>query len=192
MLRTNLATRPFYNERGVYLAIAVVAAFVAALTMFNASRLVTLSRQNRALVERTDQTQRRVDERRAAAERLQAGLGPQQLAAVSSSARQANQIIERRLFSWTELLNQFEATLPDEVRITTVRPKAGQPGPMTLTIGVVGRGVEDVDAFMDALERTGAFADTLSVEEGTNEEGALVAVIETRYLQGGAGPEARP
>ena len=38
---------------------------------------------------------------------------------VSVDARQANDLIERRTFSWTELFNRFEHTLPDDVRITT-------------------------------------------------------------------------
>ena len=32
------------------------------------------------------------------------------LASVAESAREANAVIDRRTFSWTELLNQFQAT----------------------------------------------------------------------------------
>ena len=40
-----------------------------------------------------------------------------------SRRRQANELIDRRTFSWTELFNPFEATLPPDVRITSVRPR---------------------------------------------------------------------
>ena len=46
MLRTNLSTRPFYNERAVHAAIGAAALVVLALTVVNVSRIVTLSRQN--------------------------------------------------------------------------------------------------------------------------------------------------
>ena len=43
MLRGNLATRPFYNERIVTLLLALVAAVVLALTVTNVTRLLQLS-----------------------------------------------------------------------------------------------------------------------------------------------------
>jgi hypothetical protein len=49
MLRGNLATRPFYNERVVGLLLALVAVIAVALTMFNASRLLQLSSRRSAL-----------------------------------------------------------------------------------------------------------------------------------------------
>ena len=39
MLRTNLSTRPFYNERAVQLLLALAALLVVVLTAFNAIRI---------------------------------------------------------------------------------------------------------------------------------------------------------
>ena len=49
MLRTNLATRPFYNDRAVHAAIGAAAAVVLALTILNVVAIVTLSRRNTEL-----------------------------------------------------------------------------------------------------------------------------------------------
>ena len=46
-----------------------------------------------------------------------------------SAAREANALIDRRAFSWTELLNQFQATLPPDVRIGGVHAANRQRGP---------------------------------------------------------------
>ncbi len=46
MLRANLSTRPFYNERAVHILIAAAALVVLALTAVNVFRVVTFSRQN--------------------------------------------------------------------------------------------------------------------------------------------------
>jgi hypothetical protein len=103
---------------------------------------------------------------------------------VSTSAREANSIIDRRLFSWTELFNYFETALPDDVRITSVHPKTNADGTVTLALTVIGRRVEDVDRFLDALEASRAFRDMLSREERVGEDGNLLAVLEGTYLPG--------
>ena len=48
MLRGNLSTRPFYNERLVHLALALAALIVLVVTVLNVVTLVRLSRQNGA------------------------------------------------------------------------------------------------------------------------------------------------
>ena len=53
------------------------------------------------------------------AARLRASVDPKQIDVASVDARQANDLIDRRTFSWTELFNRFETTLPDDVRITS-------------------------------------------------------------------------
>ena len=85
------------------------------------------------------------------------------------SARQANDLIDRRTFSWTELFNQFETTLPDEVRITAVRPSVDREKGIVLRVNVVARGVEDVDEFMENLDATGAFPDVRPAEDHFDE-----------------------
>ena len=44
MLRTNLATRPFYNERLAHIVLGVGFALVVALTAYNVTRIIGLSR----------------------------------------------------------------------------------------------------------------------------------------------------
>ena len=45
MLRTNLSTRPFYNERGVHGLLGVVALIVMRLTILQLTQIVVLSRR---------------------------------------------------------------------------------------------------------------------------------------------------
>lgn len=184
MLRSNLSTRPFYNERAVHLLLAVAAVLVLGFTMFNVTRVVSLSRENTDLVVRAGTEESRVRQLRSAAERTRQSLDPRALEAVSASAREANAIIDRRLFSWTELFNYFETTLPDDVRITSVRPQTDRSGNVKIAVTVIGRRVEEVDRFMDALEATRAFKDVLSVDERTTEDGNLLAVLDAQYLPG--------
>jgi hypothetical protein len=201
MLRANFSTRPFYNERVVNLLLLVAAVLVLGLTVFNVSRIVSLSNQNTELLARAGEAELRARQLRSAAQQVRRTLDVKQIQTVSASAREANTIIDRRLFSWTELFNHFETTLPAEVRIAAFRPKVDESGAVILAVTVVGRRVEDVDRFMGALEATHAFTGVLSREERTTESGELLAVLDVRYVpdqatapagQTGTGPEKQP
>ena len=182
MIRTNLATRPFYNERAVGLLLLLVAVVVAAATLFNISSVIGYSRSDTELAMQASRDEARAADLRQQAARLRASVDPRQIEFASTEARQANDLIDRRTFSWTELFNRFEATLPDDVRLIAVRPKVDRRTGSILTINVVGRTIEDVDKFMENLEATGVFSHTESKEERINEDGLLAAAIETTYV----------
>jgi hypothetical protein len=193
MLRANVSTRPFYNERVVNLLLLLAAVLVLALTVFNVSRIVSLSNQNTELLARAGEAELRARQLRGAAQQIRRTLDVKQIQTVSASAREANAIIDRRLFSWTELFNHLETTLPDEVRIASFRPKMDPSGAVMLAVTVVGRRVEDIDRFMGALEETHAFTGVLSREERTNESGELLAVLDVQYVPDQAtSPAAQP
>ena len=112
---------------------------------------------------------------------VRASVDPTEIALVTAAAREANGIIERRAFSWSGLFEQFERTLPFDVRITAVQPRIEEDGNLVLTIGAQGRRVADVDAFIEALEREGTFRSVLPIEEQRIEAGLIQAVIEATY-----------
>lgn len=182
MIRSNLATRPFYNERAVRFWLLLVAAAVAAATFFNVSRALHYSRSDTELATAAVRDEERAADLRASAAQLRASVDTQQVQLASSEARQANDLIDRRTFSWTELFNQFEATLPRNVRITSVQPRVEGDRRIILTIALLARGVEDVDEFMENLEATGAFTELLSREEHVTEGGQLVSSLEAVYV----------
>jgi type IV pilus assembly protein PilN len=182
VIRSNLATRPFYNERAIHLAILLLALIVVLASVFNITRVVQLSRSDTRLATQASRDETQAAERRATAARLRASVDPKQIEFVSLEARKANDLIDRRTFSWTELFNRFETTLPDDVRITAVRPKVDANG-TTLTIAVVAQSVDELSQFMENLQKTGAFRAVGSrIEEHVNEQGQLEAVFEAVYL----------
>ena len=181
MIRTNLSTRPFYNERMVSIWLLVVLLAVVAASVFNATRVLQYSRNDTELGIQASRDEARAAELRRSAARVRTTVDPKQIAFASLEARQANDLIDRRTFSWTELFNRFETTLPDAVRITSVRPKIAK-GQFLLTIAVVARGVDDISQLMDRLERTGAFTQVGSpIEEHVNEQGQVQATLDVVY-----------
>lgn len=181
MLRTNLSTRPFYNDRVVRVGIAALALVALGLTVFNAAEVYRLQSQNSALgaaVERNDQ---QASGYRDQARVIRQSLNRDELAAVEIKAREANQLIDRRAFSWTELLNQFQATLPADVRITAVQPQIDVDGRMLVAAAVVSKKLEDLEEFIEALEATGSFTGVLSRQNTANEDGTLKSTLQGYY-----------
>ena len=191
MLRTNLSTRPFYNTRAVQTLLGIVAVIVIALTVFNAVQVLRLSGSQRTLGERAATAEAEAARLRTAAARLRAQINPDELATVAAAASEANGIIDRRAFSWTDLLARFEQTLPDDTRITAIQPRH-EKGRIIISAIVEARQIEDLDGFIEALEKTGTFRDVLPTEYQQGDGGSYVAVIEGVYTPGERAEAAAP
>ena len=181
MIRNNLSTRPFYNVGAVRSWLAIVAVVVLAATGFNISQVLRYSNSNTELVTRAANDEERAAELRRNAQKLRASVDVAQVNEVSVDARQANDLIDRRTFSWTELFNRFERTLPDDVRITAVHPTVDKERRIVLLVNVLARGVDDVNQFMENLDETNAFFELRSREEQTTEEGQIESTLEMVY-----------
>lgn len=181
MLRTNLSTRPFYNTRIVRIGLAIVGVIAAGLTLFNSAELWRLQRANREFSKTVAQNEGQTEELRQKARAVQQTINRTQLAEVTTAAREANELIDRRAFSWTELLNQFQATLPADVRISSVQPQVDREGRMLVAMTVQSRRQEDLDSFIEALEKTGVFRDVLSRSDSGFDDGSLVSVLQAYY-----------
>jgi hypothetical protein len=181
MLRTNLSTRPFYNVRAVQVVIGLCVVVVVAMTLFNAVQMARLTASQQTLGVRAVSAEQEAERLRAEASQIRGQINPKELGEVVAAAREANSIIDRRAFSWTGLFSQFEATLPENVRITAVQPELDRNGRFLVTVGVEARRVEDLDEFIEALETEGTFEDVLAVQEQTTDDGLIQAVVEGAY-----------
>lgn len=158
MLRANLSTRPFYNERGVHAIAAVIAVVVVGVAVWQSDQIVRLSRYKTELNTAIQKHKAETDARERDATQIRSGIDQKQLAIVSAQAREANQLIEQRTFSWTELFNVLEATLPDDVMLLAVKPEF-KDNVTEINLDLQGKSPGDIQAFWDRLEKTGAFHD---------------------------------
>ena len=182
MLRTNLSTRPFYNERAVQVILGVFVVLVVAVTAFNVVQLIRLTDSQRTLGAHAVESEREAARLRSEAAAIRAQINAKELEIVTSAAREANSIIDQRAFSWSELFDQLERTLPDDVRITAVEPSLKE-GQFVIQFSVQARRSEDVDQFIESLEKTGNFRNVITPAEQTNEQGLLEAVIRGTYTR---------
>lgn len=189
MLKGNLSTRPFYNDRVVTVAIAVCAVLVLVATLFNAARLYTLVSERAEIRARLEADTREAARIRAEADALQRGVDRVTLTRLASSAREANSLIDRRTFSWTRLLEHLEDTLPAGVRLTTISPRL-DGDESRIAMAVVARSLDDIDEFVEALLATGRFYDVAPVEQRASDDGSYQAVVQVSYLSPRAGGNA--
>jgi Tfp pilus assembly protein PilN len=196
VLRTNLSTRPFYNERVVHLLIALAGVIVLTVTLFNVMKVIQLSRHNTELATVIGHDRSETERLTREATRIRRGIDQKELAGVAAAAREANDLIDQRTFSWTAFFNDLEATLPPEVMIVSVRPVVDR-GATRISLTVVGRTAEDIDEFIEKLEGTGDFESILAKQTDRTEDGLNRAVLDAEYAphheaSEAAAPEAAP
>jgi len=181
MLKGNLSTRPFYNERLVTVAIAVVAVGALLLAGYDAKRLIDLSSRRSAARVKVEVNSREAARIREQAEVLQRGVDRPTLMSLAAWTREANALIDQRTFSWTGLFGQLETTLPLDVRLLSISPRV-EKGTTHLSLAIVLRNLDDVDVFIDNLMQTGAFYDVSPTDERQQEDGTFSARIDASYL----------
>lgn len=181
MLRTNLSTRPFYNERAVRTGLIALAVLALGLTVFNAIEILRLEGQSRQARQSMAQNAAQARDLREKARVIRQSINQVQLAAVQTAANEANTLIDRRAFSWTELLNYIQDTLPADVRLAGVAPQSDESGRLLIAISVLSRRIDDLDEFIDALEQTGAFTNVLARQDSVEEDGTWQSELQGYY-----------
>ena len=191
MLRTNLSTRPFYNERAVHAIGAVLAVVLVAIGAWQAVRVVRLSRYKTDLNTAIRRDRNETQVAGSQAQQIRRGLDQKQLAILSTAAKEANDLIAQRTFSWTELFNQIETTLPDDVMLMSVRPEI-KDGMTELHMDVQGRTEDTINEFWDRLEKTGLFHNVVWSNVTITEDGLQRMGMTATYTphQAGVRPAA--
>jgi hypothetical protein len=190
MLKSNLSTRPFYNDRLVSTVIAAVAVGVVALTAYNVTEVRSLTSQRSGFATSLDDD---------AAETHRLGVRTAELTstgdfagmkALWNDAREANALIDRRMFSWTAFLSVIEKALPYGARVLEVAPKP-EKNVMHVEVVVVCQTPDDLRALVEAMEKTGVFGDVFPAESSPNDDGTETSLIRAVYLPT-ADPAALP
>jgi hypothetical protein len=189
VLRANLSTRPFYNERAVQLLLLLAAVFVLGLTTFNVIRILSLSRQNTELSSGSVRDREEAARLRREAAAIRGGINQAELKTIVAAAQEANTLIDQRTFSWTEFFNRIEETLPADVMLTEVQPSFRDDQTL-ISMTVLGRRTEDIDEFIEKLEATGAFESPLPKQHDLTDDGLTRVLITSVYRRDADGPRA--
>lgn len=181
MVRINLATRPFYNERAVHLLLGIIVLAAGAILAAGLLLLANLSSEREALEAEAARDEAAAQTAAAEARQMLRQVAGGEPEAVAEAAADANALIDRRLFSWTALFNHIEQTLPPGVMLVSVRPEVDGAG-ASVALEVIGLRVAEIGAFIDALEATGAYKGVLPQDEEATGEGTYRTRLIAHYM----------
>jgi hypothetical protein len=168
----------------VALVLLLVAAGVAAFTVFNATRLTALSAERAELEGRIERDRGEAERIRAEARSAAAGVDPARLGQLAAGTREANALITARTFSWSRFFDIIEGALPYDVRLVGVAHRV-EGDDVLLVLNVVAQQDEHLNEFVRAMLETGVFFDVLPTEKTRNEDSTVSAIVETYYLPPG-------
>lgn len=181
LLRGNLATRPFYNERLVSAGIIVLALVAVGLTVFNLARLTSLSSRRSALRAEIAVDEAQSARIRADARAVQNSVDRAALLNLAGSTQLANALIGARTFSWTIFFSLIEDTIPMGVRVSAVSPDIDEED-IVVTMLLEGRSEEEINRFAQQLEETGAFREVAFTVADTDDDGLKRATMRSVYV----------
>ena len=186
MVSTNLALRPFRNERVPWLLSSLLLVGALALSVFHGrllGRLVSGDEANTVRAVRQDEA--RIAE-------LEDGIAKEPPLRVEASEvtrlRAYKELVDRRVFPWRLLLAELEGTLADNVRLNRIAPAAarGVRG-MLIDFSGVARTKDAAFSLAETLDASPVFSNpsikSLSdTEEGTEFVMEVVFDPENRLL----------
>lgn len=181
MVRINLSTRPFYNERLVTFLIAIGAAIALGVAAFSVQQILSLSSKRTALRAQIAQGEAATNRDNIETEAIQKSINARALKGLALNANQANRLIDERTFSWTVFFGLIGKTLPDDVRIDSVAPSVDKDG-VVVRMTVVAKKTDDLATFIERLQSTGAFYDILPLQEDSTDDGSRRTTLSARYL----------
>lgn len=147
-LHLNLASQPWQNTRPFWITVALTAAVIAILLAYNvqaAWRYYVETEETRTAI---SEIQMQTTSERQTARRLQEQVETLDRSDLMRRVDFVNRQIVERAFSWSQLLDHLERVLPNDVRLTTLRPTIEQDGPILLALSCISK---NQDAYVDTI-----------------------------------------
>jgi Tfp pilus assembly protein PilN len=172
--KLNLASQPFRNRAlpwtitGVVVSLSLVAlVYIITSTNQTNAKAAAVKRDAELLHNQDNQLAKQASEIRDA-------LGQEELLRLNG----AQQLVDRKRFSWTRLFSDLETALPQKVRVTriSVRDVAtrGSRTSAQLDMTVIGKNPDDVTDMISEMDRGGVFRAeplTQNLQKGRGETG---------------------
>jgi Tfp pilus assembly protein PilN len=159
-LDINLATQPYEDARQFWMRWGTAVGALGLLTLvlltlcitgwLNASRERSAMAQARALIAKRDQV-------RANAERI---LNLPQNRTTRDQSQFLNQLIERKAFSWTRVLESLERVMPPRVHLVSISPTLDEDNQLALKMVVAGDSRDRAIELARRMEESRSFAQT--------------------------------
>jgi Tfp pilus assembly protein PilN len=166
----NLASSPFRNDKPIWAALGVVAAFALGFTGYNAWAYFSAGSRQAQLEQEIAGHRKRMHEMKLEADKLQAALAKVDQETLTSQAEFVSSILDQRNFSWTRLFNALEQVTPWDVKLISIRPqfevlnKRTGEGRIRIEVSGIGRTFNSFLDLQDSLQESAMFSEVTPEE----------------------------
>ena len=182
-LDINLASQPYEDARQFWMrwgtAVGAVGVLTLILLALDVTGWVNARRDRMAIAEKRAMIADR-DQLRANAERI---LNLPQNRSTRDQSQFLNELIERKAFSWTRVLENLEKVMPPRVHLMSINPQLDEDNQLGLKMTVAGDSRDRAIELARRMEESRRFAQTNIVSEhsqknntGDTEEFDIVAI----------------
>ncbi len=177
----NLSGRRFPRYRGTNLMLTGVLVLILVFSVWQVAgfqdytaRVSELNRREQALLVESEHLGDRIEE-------LDQRLGRPDVQAQIQEIQFLDQVIERKNFSWMQLLEQIEIVIPRDVHLTSLVPQVRREDAVFVQMEARGRSIDSLSEFIARMEASAAFRNVVvSLEERDTVQG----VEEVRIVMG--------
>jgi Tfp pilus assembly protein PilN len=163
-LDINLSSKPFINQRKFFLSLTLLLGLLTLSLMWNVSRYQFIRQHQKVANGKYQEGQQRMALLQKEEDLIRTRLRGADTADFLDQIQYVNGLIEQRIFSWTELLNDLERVTPPNVQIASIRPRIiGEE--ISVEIVANARGNQDAIEFVSNLEKSGRFFNVHPVYE---------------------------
>lgn len=189
-IHLNLAAKPYRDYRPVYLTVAAMALVTLVLLGYN---VVTgyeyLIETEQTRTEIADLEKETADER-ALASTLSERIDQIDLRTLDGQSRFINEQIRERAFSFSQLLDDLERTLPHDVRLRDLNPTFDDKGNIRLALSCQARKRDGMTDLLNNLYADPVFDDAFPTNERAETDGTYSFGVNVSYLPAGTVKEA--
>ena len=164
-LEINLATRPYEDARQFWMRWGTAVGVIALVTLvllildvtgwLNARRDRNSIAEKRALIAQRDQTRIHAE----------AFLNRPENRTTRDESQFLNQLIERKAFSWTRVLESLEKVMPPRLHVVSISPQLDEDNQLALRMTVAGDSPERAIELAKRMEDSHRFAQTLILRQ---------------------------
>jgi type IV pilus assembly protein PilN len=157
-IHLNLAARPYRDYRPIYAVVIATSIIIAFLMLNNLDTYVRYVRDTRTTRNEITSIQAQIQQEHRRAESATRDTSTIDLISLSKESKFVNTQLAQRAFSWSELLDQLEAVLPGNVRITSVSPQFAESGLVHLSLACEGKSPDTLLTTINRLQRDPHFS----------------------------------
>ena len=168
-LDINLASQPYEDARQFWTRWGSAVGAVAVLTLILLTLTITgwfNARRDHAAISQTKALIAERDERRTEAETF---LNQPQNRSTRDESQFLNEMIERKAFSWTKVLESLEKVMPPRVHLVNISPGLDEDNQLSLKMSVAGESRDRALELMRRMEESKRFSQTVFLSEVTGQ-----------------------